>query len=187
MALSNHLFTKRKVESPPDRPSAAPSGVKTPAASGTTSTPSAAAPAAASPVVASPATVQGGSKLTVGPNITLKGVEITNCDTLVVEGLVEAIMDSRVMQITERGAFKGSAEIDVAEIHGQFDGSLTVRQKLTIHATGKVTGTVRYTKLVVEEGGQINGDVQFGAMVARKTSGQEKPAASPGGDAGRSP
>ena len=108
------------------------------------------------------ALAEGGSKLTVGPNIKLKGVEITDCDTLVVEGLVEATMNSRVIQIAEQGAFKGSAEIDVAEIRGMFDGHLTVRQKLVIYATGKVTGTIRYGKLVVEEGGQLSGDILVG-------------------------
>jgi cytoskeletal protein CcmA (bactofilin family) len=109
---------------------------------------------------------EGGSKLTVGPNIKLKGVEITDCDTLVVEGLVEATMDSRVMQIAEQGAFKGSAEIDVAEIRGEFNGNLTVRQKLVIYSTGKVTGTIRYGKLVIEEGGQLAGEILFGATAA---------------------
>ncbi len=107
-----------------------------------------------------------GSKLTVGPNIKLKGVEITDCDTLVVEGTVEATMDSRVIQISELGAFKGSADIDIAEIHGQFDGNLTVRQKLVIYATGKVIGKIRYGKLVIEEGGQISGDIQVGSAGA---------------------
>ncbi|HCY61479.1 MAG TPA: cell shape determination protein CcmA [Oxalobacteraceae bacterium] len=107
-----------------------------------------------------------GSKLIVGPNIKLKGVEITDCDTLVVEGRVEATMDSRVIQIAECGAFKGSAEIDIAEIHGEFDGDLTVRQKLVIYATGKVTGKIRYGKVVIEEGGQLAGDVQVGTSAA---------------------
>ena len=115
---------------------------------------------------------EGGSKLTVGPNIKLKGVEITDCDTLVVEGLVEATMDSRVMQIAEQGAFKGSAEIDIAEIRGLFDGNLTVREKLVIHSTGKVTGKIRYGKIVVEEGGQLSGEISFGAA-----SASSKPAA----------
>ena len=106
------------------------------------------------------------SKLTVGPNIKLKGVEITDCDTLVVEGLVEATMDSRLMQIAEQGAFKGSAEIDIAEIRGVFDGSLTVREKLVIHSTGKVTGKIRYGKVVIEEGGQLSGEVEAGAARA---------------------
>lgn len=119
----------------------------------------------AAPVQAAPAatvTKEGESKLTVGPNIKLKGVEITDCDTLVVEGSVEATMDSRVIQISERGAFKGSAEIDVAEIRGLFDGNLTVREKLVIYSTGRVTGKVRYGKVVIEEGGQLSGEIEAG-------------------------
>jgi cytoskeletal protein CcmA (bactofilin family) len=69
-------------------------------------------------------------------------------------------MDSRVIQIAEQGAFKGSAEIDIAEIHGVFDGNLTVRQKLVIYATGRVTGKIRYGKVVIEEGGQLSGDIE---------------------------
>lgn len=115
---------------------------------------------------------EGGSKLTVGPNIKLKGVEITDCDTLVVEGLVEATMNSRVIQIAEQGAFRGAAEIDVAEIRGQFDGNLIVREKLVIYSTGKVTGTIRYGKLVVEEGGQLSGEIVFGTQ----TNSSIKPA-----------
>ena len=120
---------------------------------------------------ASPAssTAEGGSKLIVGPNIKLKGVEITDCDTLVVEGRVEATIDSRVIQIAERGAFKGSAEIDIAEIRGEFDGDLTVRQKLVIYSTGKVSGSVRYGKVVIEEGGQLSGDIQVGTAAASKS------------------
>ncbi len=126
------------------------------------STSQAAAKPASEPSSGASSSQEGGSKLTVGPNIKLKGVEITDCDTLVVEGLVEATMDSRVMQIAEQGAFKGSAEIDVAEIRGEFHGNLTVRQKLVIYSTGKVTGTIRYGKLVIEEGGQLAGEILFG-------------------------
>lgn len=112
-----------------------------------------------------------GSKLIVGPNIKLKGVEITDCDTLVVEGFVEATMDSRVIQISKDGSFKGSAGIDIAEIHGTFDGELTVRQKLVIYASGKVSGKIRYGNVVIEEGGQITGDVQVGGNAAMPPKG----------------
>ncbi|MGJ7581844.1 bactofilin family protein [Variovorax sp. RHLX14] len=126
--------------------------------------------AATQAAAAAPAVKEGGSKLTVGPNIKLKGVEITDCDTLVVEGTVEATMDSRVIQIAEQGAFKGSADIDIAEIRGVFDGNLTVREKLVIHSTGKVTGKIRYGKIVIEEGGQLSGEITFGASEAKKAS-----------------
>ncbi|MGQ8876842.1 bactofilin family protein [Delftia sp. NA_296.1] len=111
-----------------------------------------------------------GSKLTVGPNIKLKGVEITDCDTLVVEGTVEATMDSRVIQIAEQGAFHGTAEIDIAEIHGVFDGTLTVREKLVIYGTGKVSGKIRYGKVVIEEGGELTGQIEAGSS-PRSSSG----------------
>jgi cytoskeletal protein CcmA (bactofilin family) len=100
-----------------------------------------------------------GSKLIVGPDIKLKGVEITDCDTLVVEGRVEASMDSRVIKIAEHGVFAGTVGIDVAEIRGRFEGELTARKHLVIHATGRVSGTIRYGKITIEEGGELSGDV----------------------------
>ena len=102
------------------------------------------------------------NRLTVGPRIKLKGVEITDCDTLIVEGSVEATMDSRVMQIAESGSFKGEAEIDVVEVRGEFEGTLTAREKLVIYATGRVSGQVRYGKLVIEEGGRLTGQLSVG-------------------------
>ena len=118
------------------------------------------------------------SLLKVGPMIRLKGVEITDCDTLFVEGTVEATMDSRVIHIAETGAFKGSAEIDIAEIHGEFSGTLTVRQKLVIYSTGKVNGKIRYGKLVVEEGGQLAGEIMAG-FAAPASSGSDAHRAAP--------
>jgi len=106
-----------------------------------------------------------GSRLIVGPNIKLKGVEIDDCDTLVVEGRVEATMVSRAIQIAEHGSFKGTADIEVAEVRGAFDGELTVRGRLVVHATGRINGKVRYGKLLVQEGGELSGDI--GALAER--------------------
>ncbi len=174
MLRSETLFGKRETQTPSNNPLAStiapPSTVPSSAQRGTlppaSGTPVGATPPGPKPAGSVPTSMSStnevGSKLIVGPNIKLKGVEITDCDTLVVEGRVEATMDSRVIQIAERGAFKGSAEIDIAEIHGEFDGDLTVRQKLMIYSTGKVSGKIRYGKVVIEEGGQLSGDVQVG-------------------------
>jgi len=102
----------------------------------------------------------GESRLIVGPEVKLKGAEILDCDTLVVEGRVEATMDSRVLRIAEKGAYKGTVGIDIAEIHGHFEGELTARKQLLIHATGRVSGKIRYGKILIEEGGELSGDVQ---------------------------
>ena len=100
-----------------------------------------------------------GARLIVGPDVKLKGAEILDCDTLVVEGRVEATMDSRVVRIAERGSFIGKVSIDIAEIHGTFEGELTARSQLIIHSTGRVKGTIRYGKLVADEGCQLCGDI----------------------------
>ena len=101
----------------------------------------------------------GEPRLTVGPNIQLKGAEINDCDTLVVEGHVEASMDSKTLEILKTGSFDGTVTIDVAEIHGKFSGNLTARKKLIVHATGWVSGIVRYGSLLVSEGGVVSGDI----------------------------
>ena len=100
-----------------------------------------------------------GARLIVGPDVKLKGAEILDCDTLVVEGRVEATMDSRVIRIAENGSFSGKVSIDIAEIHGTFEGELTARSQLIIHSTGRVSGTIRYGKLVADEGGEHCGDI----------------------------
>lgn len=100
------------------------------------------------------------SRLFVGPNIKLKGVEITDCDALVIEGHVEATVHSKAMEIAKPGTLTGNAQIDVAEVHGEFVGELTARTRLTVHGTGRVRGTIRYGSLIVAEGGEVTGDVK---------------------------
>jgi cytoskeletal protein CcmA (bactofilin family) len=101
----------------------------------------------------------GSPRLTVGPNIKLKGAEIDDCDTLVVEGHVEASMDSKTLEILKTGSYEGTVTIDIAEIHGRFSGNLTARRKLIVHASGCVSGVVRYGSLLVSEGGVVSGDI----------------------------
>lgn len=98
-------------------------------------------------------------RLFVGPSIKLKGAEITDCDTLVVEGHVEAGMGSRSIQISEHGVFVGKAGVEVADIRGRFEGELTVSKLLIVRATGHVSGKIRYGKVSIEENGEITGDI----------------------------
>jgi len=117
-----------------------------------------------------------GSRLIVGPDIKLKGVEITDCDTLVVEGRVEASMDSRVIQIAENGVFSGTVSIDVAEIRGRFEGRLTARKQLVIYSSGRVSGQIRYGKIRIEEGGELSGEI---STLVKEPSAEATAAAPP--------
>ena len=116
------------------------------------------------------------SRLTVGPNIKLRGVEIEDCDTLVVEGYVEASMDSRVIEIAESGVYKGTVEIDIAIVRGRFEGELTARERLVVDASGDVSGKIRYGRLAIEEGGRVHGDLdEINPQKSTASSSSAKP------------
>jgi cytoskeletal protein CcmA (bactofilin family) len=99
------------------------------------------------------------ARLVVGPDIKMKGVEINDCDTLQVEGRIEATLDARVLEITEKGVFNGTVAVDNAEIHGRLEGELTVRKQLVVHGTGRVSGKIRYARIKVEEGAELSGEI----------------------------
>ncbi len=101
-----------------------------------------------------------GSKLTVGREIHLKG-EITSCDLLIVEGRVEASMNSRYIRIAADGVFDGECEVDIADVAGRFNGNLVARERLVVRSTGRVSGTIRYDRIEIEPGGVVAGNVDL--------------------------
>lgn len=107
-------------------------------------------------------------KLIVGRDISLSG-EITSCDVLVVEGTVEAkLRDGRNIEIAESGLFRGSVEIDEADIAGRFEGDIAVRGRLRVRASGRIHGSIRYGELEVEAGGQLVGEIRVIGMESPK-------------------
>ena len=100
-----------------------------------------------------------------------------------VEGAVEATLnDTLALEIAESGRFTGGCEVEEADISGVYEGDLTVRKRLFVRGTGKLTGTVRYGELELERGGQIAGNISVldGARPAG-TGSEAKPAAAFGG------
>ncbi len=99
------------------------------------------------------------NRLTVGRNICLNG-EITACEKLVVEGRVEAVLaEARMIEVMPTGFYKGSANVQDADISGNFEGSLLATEILTVRKGGRISGSVRYGKIVIESGGEISGDM----------------------------
>ena len=124
-----------------------------------------------------PRPVEAESKtLIVGREIRLSG-QITSCDRLVVEGHVEvSLSDARLIEVAPSGYFKGSAQADEADISGSFEGELVANERLTVRSTGRISGSIRYGRIVIESGGEITGDMQ--------TLGQRAEAAAPAADPG---
>lgn len=98
-------------------------------------------------------------RLVVGRDIRLSG-EITSCERLVVEGHVEAsLAGARLIEVAPSGVFKGSAEVENADISGHVDGELVVSNKLTVRSGGRISGSVHYGSIIIEAGGEVSGDM----------------------------
>jgi cytoskeletal protein CcmA (bactofilin family) len=99
-----------------------------------------------------------GKNLLVGRDISLSGT-ISSCEKLIVEGIVETnISECRELEITNGGLFKGEAKIEMAEIAGEFVGSLSA-DLLILRKSGRVSGNLTYGQLEVERGGEITGNI----------------------------
>lgn len=130
----------------------------------------ASAPAAVAPVTSTRSDAPDPKVLIIGREISLTG-QITACDKVIVEGKVEATLtESRFVEIAESGQFKGSAEVEEAEVRGRFEGKLSVRGRLLIRGSGKVMGEIAYGQIEVECGGEISGTVQTVASSRMATS-----------------
>ncbi len=102
-----------------------------------------------------------------------------------VEGAVEATLnDTMALEIAESGRFTGGCEVEEADISGVYEGDLTVRKRLFVRATGRLTGTVHYGELELERGGQIAGNISVMSMGAAggSTGTGTGPSASSGGE-----
>lgn len=115
-----------------------------------------------------------GKRLIVGQGIHMKG-EITACDRLIVEGQVEVTLKAtRMLEIKPTGHFTGSCEVEEADVSGVYDGNLTVRGRLIVHAGGRVTGDISYGEIELERGAQITGKLSVRDRAAQPSTGSNE-------------
>ena len=94
----------------------------------------------------------------IGPGIEFDG-SLCNCDEVVIEGTVRATIATTHLIVKATGRFTGSAEVEKAEIDGQYEGTLTAKTQLQINQTGTVIGDINYAQLEVTPGGILTGNV----------------------------
>lgn len=104
-------------------------------------------------------TGEDSNRLVVGKSISVSG-DISACETLVVQGTVEAnLSDAVTIEVAEGGTFKGEAEVDHAIIAGLFEGTLKARQSLEVGPSGHVKGTILYKDVSIDAGGRLQGTI----------------------------
>lgn len=94
----------------------------------------------------------------IGPGVEFDG-SLGNCDEVVIEGTVRATITAAHLLVKAAGTFSGSADVEKAEVEGDYEGTITARSQLQIHQTGRVTGDINYVRLEIASGGILTGKV----------------------------
>lgn len=105
--------------------------------------------------------------------------------TLRVQGTLTGSVEATTVQIDEGASVKADITADEVVIGGEYNGKLVCRQRLEIRATGVVVGQVQTFRLMLHEGGSIDGELKMikgpleeGAMRGRgREAGRSTPTA----------
>lgn len=89
----------------------------------------------------------------------LKG-GIRNAGRIEIYGYVEGEVFGDLLIVQPGGRCFGKVKVDTADVRGQLQGDIVVRQLVSIRGTGEVVGKVKYGKLAMEMGGVLTAEVR---------------------------
>jgi cytoskeletal protein CcmA (bactofilin family) len=96
--------------------------------------------------------------LVIGEDTYLKG-DIRNGGRIEVFGYIEGSVKGDQLVVQPGGRCYGTVKVDSADIHGNLQGEIFVKQLITIRGPGSVTGNVQYGRLAMEIGANLSAEV----------------------------
>lgn len=98
-----------------------------------------------------------------GKDSLLKG-KMTSEGIFRLDGKVEGeIYHSGTLIIGETAVIKGKVEATTLILNGILEGEVTAKERMEIHASGKLYGTIFTPIFVIEDGGIFEGNCKMGA------------------------
>jgi cytoskeletal protein CcmA (bactofilin family) len=105
------------------------------------------------------------------PVVDNRGVLVVSADTVIkggirngrqveIHGYVEGEVASEALLIHPTGRLHGTIHADRAEVHGEMQGEIYVKNLISIGSSGSVTGKVRYGQLAIAHGGHLSAEVK---------------------------
>jgi cytoskeletal protein CcmA (bactofilin family) len=99
--------------------------------------------------------------LVVTEDTIIQGIgELYNCRQLEVYGYIEGQMTAGAVRVHKTGRCYGTVKTDAAEVHGDLQGTVFVKNLIDIRSSGSVSGNVHYGKLALEAGGNLSAEVR---------------------------
>lgn len=95
----------------------------------------------------------------IGTGVEFKGdMTVPGCAS--VDGKFEGTLKAKSLIVGQSGDVSGQISVETAEVRGTVGDNLTVQSKLVVRATGSISGSVSYSKIMVEEGGELAGKIE---------------------------
>jgi cytoskeletal protein CcmA (bactofilin family) len=118
-----------------------------------------------------PSTSGSGHSLNSLVQGTIVEGDVSSKNDIRIDGMIKGSLRCEAKVIVgPSGAIEGQVTCQSAVFEGSFEGELTVKELLTIKESAKVSGQVRYGKLVVQPGAVLAGDVRMnGQQPTQKT------------------
>ncbi len=112
----------------------------------------------------------GRAPCAVGPGASFDGV-LTFWGLARVEGRMrgEVVADG-TLEIGPDADVHARIEVDVLIVEGLVEGEVLARERVEVRASGRITAAVRTPRLVLDEGGRIEGRIEMGAKKASALS-----------------
>ena len=97
--------------------------------------------------------------LVVSEESVVKG-NIRNGRHVEIYGYVEGEISSDALTVHRGGRLFGNIRVGTAEIHGEMQGDILVKNLIHIGSSGSVVGKVHYGQLAIEHGGNLSAEVK---------------------------
>jgi cytoskeletal protein CcmA (bactofilin family) len=95
----------------------------------------------------------------IGAGVEFKG-EMTVPGCASVDGKFEGVLKAKSLIVGQTGHVSGQISVETAEIRGSVDDHLVVQSRLVLRSSGSISGSVSYSKIMAEEGGELAGTIE---------------------------
>ena len=97
--------------------------------------------------------------MVIGPDMGVKG-QIRNCRRLDIKGAFEGDITAESVVVHPGGRCLGSVRAETAEVFGNLEGQIRIRNLISIRSSGAVAGNVQYGSMSLEPGGELSAEVR---------------------------
>ncbi len=103
----------------------------------------------------------GSSSITLGPRDVLIG-KLTVDGDIRVQGTIEGELSATGdVSVESQGTVKAPVEARNVSVRGNLTGDVNAREKLVVAGSGIVSGNVKISRLAIEDGATLNGNVSM--------------------------